>query len=106
MATERNFETAFRQIFGSQLRLLREANIAGGEITRTRSRELYDQAAETVPDFYAGYSFEKWVQWLINGGFIESVVGGSSSRFRLTRLGHAFLVYSTRVGLPEGSKPG
>jgi hypothetical protein len=93
-------EFNYNRIFGSQIAYLKRLN----EVSRTtkdQAREFFTSYAEKYPEFYANYSFEKWLIFMIAGGLIAEKDGG----IELSVFGHDFLVYIVEQRLLE-NKPG
>jgi hypothetical protein len=83
-------ERIYNAIFGSQLTLLAQANGAEG-LVPAMARQLYEQNAKpTNRSFYAIYSFDQWVGFLINSGLLQL---DSAGNYVLTNYGRGFLKY-------------
>jgi len=79
-------EKNYNVIFGSQLRLLSQANV--GAVAPEVAKAIYERARTANP-VYGNYSFDQWIGFLINAGLITHGDGG----YVLTNLGRGFLKY-------------
>jgi hypothetical protein len=89
LAHERNYNF----IFGSQLNLLGQANVA--PVTPEVANAIYEQAKAANP-VYGTYTFDQWIGFLINAGLLTHDVKG----YALTNLGRGFLKYLVDMRKP------
>lgn len=84
-------------IFGSQISILRALNVQNDPVEIEFFKSFYDAAKREHSDFYASYSFEKYVNFLKAAGVINTKDG----KYFLTVLGRGFLAYLAESGINE-----
>jgi hypothetical protein len=92
-------ELTYNRIFGSQIAFLKRLN----EISTTtvdHSREFFKPYAEKFPEFYATYTFEAWLNFLVAGGLVTE----TGSSLVINDYGRDFLIYMVEHRLLE-NKP-
>lgn len=82
-----NFEALNFQVLGSQLNFLSQCNAA--PIPDSSAKATYEAVAKWYPHIYANYSFDLWVNWLINAGLLAR----QNNSFAITEYGREFLRY-------------
>lgn len=98
---QKDFETIYRIIFGSQIDLLLAAN-AGG-ITRDRATEIFSQAAAIYPQVHQNANADMWMAFPKNADLISQDENG---RITTTARGKEFLQYLVLVGLTSPKENG
>jgi hypothetical protein len=83
----RHFDNVYNLIFGSQISSV--YRIKGAGMRRDGLREIYKTAVANDPEFYATYSFEQWLSFMIESHLIEDINGTLS----ITPVGVDFLQY-------------
>jgi len=91
------YERLNSAIWGSQIYLLRFLNSSMTGETSEIPRRFYDSAAANYPDVYSQYSFESYMDYLVNAHLII----GQEGRYLITEWGRDFLVYLAREGISE-----
>jgi hypothetical protein len=89
------FERTYHLIFGSQLSVLQELN-AMGTAHRNNGREVYAVATVLSPDFYANYSFDQWLNFMVSQVLVRVDDGDAVS---ITVAGREFLKFVVQQGL-------
>ena len=92
-----NAEQIYRTIFGSQIALLKQLNIAGS-MTRDKLQSFYDTAKAQFPLLYDTYSFEQYLHYLQAFNLIYTQ---DSKQYVITDEGKAFLQWIVTVGAIE-----
>ena len=82
------FERTYTLIFGSQIETLQVLN-APGSSHRDVVKSHYDFAAVVSPDFYANYSFEQWLQFMV----VQGLVRLDGDAVSITVAGREFLTF-------------
>lgn len=95
---EKNHETNYRLIVGSQLSLLLQANTPA-HLTYTAAHAIYDAASIQYPDMYPKFDFDNWISWPKNAGLIEIEGTSPDSKIQITAYGRDFLQYLVAYGL-------
>jgi hypothetical protein len=90
---QKEFETIYRTIFGSQLELLLRAN-AGG-IGDPAARELFENAKNVFPNVHQTATFEMWLSFPLNTRLIER----RQDLLVATPRGKEFMQYLVEAGL-------
>jgi len=93
-------EQVYRIIFGSQIALLKQLNIALS-LTRDQLESFYGTAKAQFPLLYDTYSFEQYLHYLQAFNLISTQ---DNKQYFITDEGKAFLQWIVSVGAPE-SKP-
>lgn len=93
-------EAIYRTIFGSQITLLKILN-ARHVAARTEFEPVYVSAKMNFPEFYTGYSFQQWLNYLLSRGLLST---NDNEQFSITTDGKEFLKWMTEESLPE-NKP-
>jgi hypothetical protein len=88
-----HFDRTYRLIFGSQLSLLQELNAAPS--TRPAVEAHYTIATLLAPEFYANYSFDQWLHFMIAAVLVR--VDGEN--INITVGGREFLKFVVQEGL-------
>jgi len=90
-----DFENLYNLIFGSQIFLLQDLNAvyATGRPLE-RAKQFYENAVKTFPPVYENYSFDQWLDFLVNSG----VVIREPNSVKITEEGRDFLRYLVQVG--------
>ncbi len=91
-----SFEKAYRLIFGSQIAAVEFANV-NGPVAENILRIFYDSVIEREPEFYATFSFEQWLSFLLNHGLIFR----NDAAFAISIIGKDFLKWLVDEGLPK-----
>lgn len=91
-------EMIYRTIFGSQIALLRNMNTTPGTVPRQVVEAVYSAAALRFPDLYATYSFQQWLNYLLENGLIETK---DQLQFSISVDGKEFLKWLTDRGLRD-----
>jgi hypothetical protein len=91
-------EWNFRNMFGSQLRALRALN----STTQMKASDLeqYLKEAQANPDtmpIHQSRTFDEWVRYLIQTGYILESVEQEARTFEITNFGHNFLQWVTEA---------
>ena len=95
-----NAEQIYRVIFGSQIFLLKFLNISGVD-TKDNLFQFYENAKAQFPAVYNNYSFERYLQYLLNNNLITTQ---DNEHYAITVAGKEFLKWITDNGLIE-NKP-
>ena len=95
-----HFERLYHLIFGSQLSMLQQVN-AATSFGRDEARASYDFAVMGSPDFYANYSFDQWLNFMIS----QNLVRADGDVITITVPGREFLTFLIQEGL-SFIKPG
>jgi hypothetical protein len=95
-----SFELTYRAIYGTQIAALSSMNSAAMEPEALR--QFYDFGVAASPQFYENYTFEQWLDFMLNNGLAERTPTGSIA---ITNQGREFLKFITGRGYPIG-KPG
>jgi hypothetical protein len=90
-------EQIYRTIFGSQIALLKQLNIAGS-LTRDQLESFYETAKAQFPLLYATYSFEQYLHYLQVWNLISTQ---DNKHYVITDEGKAFLQWIVIVGASE-----
>lgn len=85
-------ERASRSVFQSQVDALEE--LKWHTTSKSAFRPYYDRATQTKPDFYAGYSFDQWFNFLVQFGLVE----GPDNTINVTPAGEALKMYMAQQG--------
>jgi hypothetical protein len=93
---QKDFEAAYRLIFGSQLDLLLRSNVGGG-LDEATAQAIFENARTLYPTVHEGASFDLWLSFLLNARFIEK--RQSLPRLFTTPKGQEFMQYLVQVGL-------
>ena len=103
------FERIHRQIFGSQIGLLKRLNVYG-PVSVEECHKMYNDAASQYESFFRNFTFKQWGTFLISNGLVEvpglSGVPGmlepkSDTLVSITPKGRMFLAYMNAHGLME-----
>jgi hypothetical protein len=89
-------EVLYRVIFGSQLAAMHKLNVKG-PLTEAEIRPLYEKARNRYPRFYADYTFEQWMGFLLR----QNGVVRENDQYMITLYGREFLSFVTGQGLPK-----
>ncbi len=85
-----NFEKIYNGIFKSQaLALMAMYNNSKKNLKRTEIIKYYNEASKQLPNFYSKYSFNNWVNFLINNNLIEF----NKNKYVIKENGKAFCNY-------------
>ncbi|HVB88690.1 MAG TPA: hypothetical protein VND97_00675 [Beijerinckiaceae bacterium] len=98
-AIELVHERHYRVMFTSQIMALKRLN----ELFRvpvSKGRDLYDEAARQNPAAYQHLSFEVWMRFLVNTGYVH-VEPGPEPIATITPLGRDFLMWMIGRQIPE-----
>jgi hypothetical protein len=93
-------EQLYRQIFGSQIAILKHLNLTTAA-NEERIREFYNDAAAQFPTLYEHYSFSSYLNFLRARGLIATQDDAS---YTITSIGRAFLQWMVANGISE-AKP-
>lgn len=93
---EAAFNLAYANIFGSQIRALKDLNQRGGTISRSEA-ELAFENFKSENKVFSNWPFDQYIMFLRHYLFIDEVQGD----FILTDYGREFLAYLGRKGLSE-----
>lgn len=92
-----NFERNYSIIFGSQIRMLMHLNSSIDD-TKENLKSFYDYALRKYPLIYQKYSYDEWLDFLYDSGYI---VDAKNSTVRITILGRDFLKFIIETGKTE-----
>ena len=87
-------EQVYRTIFGSQIALLKQLNIALS-LTRDKLESFYETAKDQFPVVYATYSFDQYLHYLQSWNLIST---DDNKHYVITDEGKAFLQWIVLVG--------
>jgi hypothetical protein len=87
-------ETTYRLIFGSQIRALQMLNEFPSN--EASIQPIYEKAVSDEPEFYQGYSFQNWLDFLLK----QSLIINQNSKYAITLYGKDFLVWFIAGSLP------
>lgn len=90
------FESTYRRIYGSQIRILKESNTPTG-VSIVSTKAFFRQLSEEHGDFYADFPFCNYIQFLFN----EFLILEKSGAYHATIRGQAFLEWIVRNQLSE-----
>jgi hypothetical protein len=93
---EAMFNLAYANIFGSQIKALRELNERGGHISRTDAEAAFEQL-KIERKIFSDWTLDRYIWFLRHYGFIDEVQGD----LVLSDYGKEFLAYLSRKGLSE-----
>ncbi|KHQ51171.1 helix-turn-helix domain-containing protein [Mameliella alba] len=93
---EKNFFTAYLNIFGSQISALEKLNVQ--PINKDRAKELFKDL-QSEHEELRKFSLDQYLNYLFNWEFIERDEDGE--QFRITQNGRDFLVFLQSHGLPK-----
>jgi hypothetical protein len=88
----RDHEIVYRLILGSQIELLFAANTAPLP-NMVRAHQIFDAAKARFSDLYINFSFDAWLQFLLNTKLVQTPTLGVEQVVRTTPLGQDFLRY-------------
>lgn len=91
------WEFTYRTIFGSQIALLKSLNLYGVG-TRDQLFEFYKNANTQFPQLSVTYSFERYLQYLLNQGLIKAV---DEHHYGVTVAGQEFLKWMVAASVSE-----
>jgi hypothetical protein len=83
----KQFDYIYRGIFGSQLSFIYK--LKSSDLSKNNARKFFDEANNQDTEFYKGYTFSKWINYLKNMNLIHE----SNSKFIITPVGIDFLQY-------------
>lgn len=89
------FERMYFEIYGSQIYLLDHLNSSSYE-TKTSLKYFYDKAKNQYPEVYKTYSYDNWLNYISNNGFIDI---NQNEEVILLPFGKDFLHYLIEAGL-------
>jgi hypothetical protein len=81
-------ERTYRGIFGSQMSALVMMNNPAGA-PEEAVKAIYDAAAAQYTDLYKGFTFDRWIAFLVHGGLATCV----DKQYQTTPYGRGFLKY-------------
>ena len=87
------FERLYNFIYGSQLNLLQHINTYSN-LSIDELKPFYETAKSKYPDFYETYTFENWLQFLIN---MELINVNEDESYSITWIGRDFLKFIIEV---------
>lgn len=85
----KDIEKIYQYIYGSQIRLLQKLNYAPEKTENVKY--FYDSAAKYFPEIYKEYSYESYLNWLVNRGLIS--YDREDKIISITETGKDFLIY-------------
>ncbi len=88
------FERTYHLIFGSQILMLQDLN-AAGILHRDNVKSHYDMACILSPEFYANYSFDQWLHYMVS----QTLVLVDGDNVTITVAGREFLKFLIQEGL-------
>lgn len=90
-------EREFRTIFGSQIQMLKQLNLARQTgIPNEQIREMYSDATKRFPEFYKeGPDFDRYANYLVQTGTVVFTDG----RYYITELGIEFLAWMNKAAI-------
>jgi hypothetical protein len=80
-------EYVYNRIFGTQIAALRALRDKGGACSEGDAVDFFRMAANSFPEFYATFTFDRWLNFLLANQLIRSV----DSKLVLTPRGQDFL---------------
>jgi len=89
------FERTYTLIFGSQIEMLQALN-APGSLHRDLVKVHYDFAAIVSPEFYANYSFDQWLHFMVD----QILVRLDGNLVSITVAGREFLTFLIQEAKP------
>lgn len=92
------FERIYAIIFGSQIRLLKEAN-AAKRLPAETAFKIYDEARTAFSELHSSRPYELWRDFLVDSGLIN--IESGSSAIVPTPACPEFLAYIARRQMPE-----
>lgn len=93
------FSRIYYQIFGSQIKGLIHLN-QHYKSTIDEARKLYQESKDDDPKFYADYSFDAWLGFLVESNLIK--IEGDD--IKITALGREFLTYLHETRLSHNKR--
>jgi hypothetical protein len=96
VSTQLSYEKTYRIIFGSQMHTLNYLNTYGPQ-PLMRIKGFYDEISLKFPEVYTNFSFDAWVQFLLDSSLIEK----NDDNVLITAHGNGFLVYLKRNQISE-----
>ena len=91
------FEMLYRNIWGSQIKMLEALNCQTNGFARETLKLFYDEAVRRYPEAYVVYTFEQWLEFL--RGWL--LVTEDTMQYKITVRGREFLLYLTRNGFDK-----
>jgi hypothetical protein len=89
------FEIVYQLIWGSQIYILEHLNtIRMGDSSVNIKENFYDDAVKRYPAYFTNYSYENYIGFLKNSGFVTEQNGN----LLITTAGVEFLQYLARTG--------
>jgi hypothetical protein len=93
-------EVAYRSIFGSQIRFLRELNSSPNGMTLDQAEEFYKNVAETFPTILRDRSSADYFGYLSS----HNLISVQNNHSYITDRGRDFLTWMVRIGISD-SRP-
>ena len=93
-AIEAHFERVYSALYFSQYKALTFLNSIPQSVSRDQMRTFYAAAVAANPSLYAGYSFDRWLDFLVGSLLVEAI----DDSVTLTLDGQEFLVFIVRRG--------
>jgi hypothetical protein len=93
---DRVFSLAYANIFGSQIRFLRDIVGLNGSATQTEAQKFFNDLKELDPAF-ADWELARYLNFLSYFKFIEELDG----EIKITDFGREFLIFLARYGLSQ-----
>lgn len=89
------FERVYNIIYGSQLQLLQYINTYSN-LSTEELIPFYETAKSKYPEFYETYTFESWLQFLIN---MDLIIRNDDGKYSITWIGRDFLKFIIELAL-------
>jgi len=89
-------ERLYRLIYGSQLFILKLLNTSGPQPTSVLL-SVYEHAKAQWPDFYAKYSADQYLNFMVG----HDLIAASAGTYSITEAGKEFLKWMAEVGLSD-----
>jgi hypothetical protein len=86
----KHYESIYNSIFGSQILMLQQLNTLVSE-DRQSLRRYYDYAQKLNPQFFDGYSYDQYLEFM----FTFNLITDEGGEIKITILGVDFLKYLT-----------
>ena len=90
-------------IFKSQILMLTELNRRGGFLPISDAQAFYHQAVTDYPNIYTNYSFQQWMNFMLEQGLF---IAHPSNMLEITVRGRDFLAYSGHNSRTADQKSG
>lgn len=89
------FETISRQIFGTQISLLRHL-LSGDENTRENLTDIFNEHKKRTEEF-GHSSFDVWIGYMLQFDLVAMKAG----KYQITEMGKLYLTFADQIGVNE-----